>query len=61
MIDRIIAEPMGGAQRDPEATIKSVGMCIDDILKQLSPMSRDDLVKDRREKFLAMGQTGLAA
>ena len=61
VIDRIIAEPMGGAQRDPEATVKSVGLCIDDILKQLSSMSRDELVHDRREKFLAMGQTGLAA
>ena len=60
-IDRIIAEPMGGAQRDTEATIKSVGLCIEDILKQLSALSREDLVKDRRDKFLAMGHTGLAA
>ena len=61
VIDRIIAEPMGGAQRDRAKTIKSVGMCIADILGQLSSMSRDELVADRRKKFLAMGQTGLAA
>lgn len=61
VIDRIIAEPMGGAQRDRETTINAVGKCIADILKQLSHMSRDAVVSDRRKKFLAMGQTGLAA
>ena len=61
VIDRIIAEPMGGAQRDRETTIKSVGACIDDILGQLSNLSREDLIQDRRKKFLALGQTGLAA
>ena len=61
VIDRIIAEPMGGAQRERDATIKSVGLCIEDILKQLSHLSRQDVVQDRRKKFLAMGQSGLAA
>ena len=61
VIDRIVAEPMGGAQRDRDTTIASVGQCIDDILNQLSHMSRDELVQDRRKKFLALGQTGLAA
>ena len=61
VIDRIIAEPMGGAQRDRATTISSVGLCIDDILTQLSGLSQEELVKDRRQKFLALGQTGLAA
>ena len=61
IIDRIIAEPMGGAQRDKEATIRSVGLCIDDILKQLSSLTRKELIQDRRNKFLSMGQAGLAA
>ena len=61
VIDRIIAEPLGGAQRDRSATIKSVGLCIDDILGQLSHMSRSEIVRDRRTKFLNMGQAGLAA
>ena len=61
VIDRIVAEPLGGAQRDRDTTIASVGQCIDDILNQLSHMSRDELVQDRRKKFLALGQTGLAA
>ena len=61
VIDRIIAEPTGGAQRDRQTTIKSVGTCIEDMLDQLKPLSRDKLLRDRREKFLKMGQKGLAA
>jgi acetyl-CoA carboxylase carboxyl transferase subunit alpha len=61
VIDRIIAEPIGGAQRDGQATIASVGACIGDILRQLSSLSRDEVIADRRKKFLAIGQTGLAA
>ncbi len=61
VIDRIIAEPMGGAQRDRATTINSVGACIDDVLSQLSSLSRQELIQDRRSKFLNMGQIGLAA
>ena len=61
VIDRIIAEPVGGAQRDRDDTIKSVGLCIEDILKQLSGLDREELIRDRRTKFLAMGQSGMAA
>ena len=61
IIDRIIGEPMGGAQRDPGAAIEAVGRCVDDILGQLSKLSREDLVRERRKKFLNMGQKGLAA
>lgn len=61
VIDRIIGEPVGGAQRDPRSTIEAVGRCIDDILGQMSHLSREELVRDRRTKFLNMGQAGLAA
>jgi acetyl-CoA carboxylase carboxyl transferase subunit alpha len=61
VIDRIIAEPMGGAQRDRPATIEAVGVCISDILDELDGLSRDDVRKDRRTKFLNMGTKGLAA
>ncbi len=59
--DRIINEPMGGAHRDPKAAIASVGKAISAMLKELSSKSREDLFKDRRKKFLAMGDKGLAA
>lgn len=59
--DRIINEPMGGAHRDPKTAIAAVGKAIEAMLKELSAKSRDDLVKDRRQKFLSMGDKGLAA
>ncbi len=61
VIDRIIAEPMGGAQRDRAATIEAVGGCISDILDELGDLSRDDVRNDRRTKFLNMGAKRLAA
>ena len=61
VIDRIVAEPLGGAQRGRADTIAAVGKAIETMLKELSGRSPERLVRDRREKFLAMGQKGLAA
>ena len=59
--DVIIAEPAGGAQRDREAAIQSVGKELKATLKELSKKKPNALVKDRRDKFLAIGSKGLAA
>ena len=61
VIDRIITEPLGGAQRDRKATIEAVGKAIEASLGELAGKSADWLIKDRREKFLGMGSKGLAA
>lgn len=61
VIDRIVKEPLGGAQRGREAAIDSVGKAIEAMLKELSGKKPDWLVKDRRQKFLDMGSKGLAA
>ncbi len=61
VIDRIIAEPVGGAQRDARGTIESVGAALDDMLGELSKLSRNKLISDRRAKFRDMGKSGLAA
>lgn len=61
VIDRIITEPLGGAQRDRKATIEAVGKAIEAMLGDLSGKSSDWLIKDRRQKFLGMGSKGLAA
>ena len=55
VIDEIIAEPVGGAQRHHEETIKRVGDVISRHLKELSTHSADALKKKRTEKFLKMG------
>ncbi len=61
VIDRIIREPVGGAQRDPVGTIESVGKAIAELLGELDGRSEKDLVKDRRQKFLGIGAKGLAS
>lgn len=61
VIDRIVAEPTGGAQRHKDAVIDAVGKCIDDMVSNLADMSREELVNDRRQKFLSIGSKGLAA
>ncbi len=59
--DRVIAEPMGGAHRDRQATMKSVASAIETMLGELKDMSKEDLVANRRKKFLNIGSKGLAA
>ena len=61
VIDRVIPEPLGGAQRDRRAAIDAVGKAIGLMLGEMSGQSRDKLIKDRRGKFLDMGSKGLAA
>ena len=61
VIDRIIPEPRGGAQRDSVATISAVGEAIAAELKALDGKPAADLTAARRRKFLEMGQKGLAA
>jgi acetyl-CoA carboxylase carboxyl transferase subunit alpha len=61
VIDRIIAEPVGGAHRGRKEAIKAVGEAIEAELKALAKKKPDALRKTRREKFLAMGTKGLAA
>jgi acetyl-CoA carboxylase carboxyl transferase subunit alpha len=61
VIDRIIPEPEGGAQRDPKAAIASVGKTIEEMVAGLEGKSREKLIRDRRTKFLQMGSKGLAA
>ena len=61
VIDRIIKEPLGGAQRGRKETIEAVGKALETMLKELAGKKPDLLVKERRQKFLDMGSKGLAA
>lgn len=59
--DRIINEPVGGAQRGRAQTISAVGKAIELMLQELAGKSAAELVKDRRQKYLNIGTKGLAA
>ncbi|MDB6182128.1 acetyl-CoA carboxylase carboxyltransferase subunit alpha [Paracoccus fistulariae] len=60
VVDGIIPEPLGGAQRDPQAVMQAVGKEISAMLDQLNGQDAAALVRDRREKFLNMGSKSLA-
>jgi len=61
IIDRIVPEPKGGAQRAPAEAVAEVGTALKDMLRLLDGMSRAELIADRRRKFRDMGRKGLAA
>ena len=61
IIDQIIAEPVGGAHRDPEQAIGAVKSAIASMLSSLKSKKPKDLISERRKKFLKLGEKGLAA
>ena len=60
LIDRLIPEPMGGAHRDPTATITAVADAIAASLSPLLGLDPAALKRNRREKYLDMGREALA-
>ena len=59
VIDQVISEPLGGAHRDPNAAIQSLGNAIESAIEDLVHVPGAELRKRRRGKFLDMGKKGL--
>ena len=59
VIDKIVPEPMGGAQRNKQETINNVGIVLENVLSKLEKFSPKDLMRERREKFLFVGTQGI--
>jgi acetyl-CoA carboxylase carboxyl transferase subunit alpha len=55
VVDRIVAEPLGGAHRDPEAAIGALKGAIEEELEGCSALGSGELRAQRRAKFLAIG------
>jgi acetyl-CoA carboxylase carboxyl transferase subunit alpha len=60
IVDEVIAEPLGGAQRDPATLIERVGDAIENSLGELKGLPRGELMTRRRQKFMDMGNRGLS-
>ncbi|MFA5989266.1 MAG: acetyl-CoA carboxylase carboxyltransferase subunit alpha [Sphingomonas sp.] len=56
VIDAIVPEPLGGAQRNPAKAIAALGEAIEGSLVALGGLDRAALRRTRREKFLAIGK-----
>ena len=59
VVDLVVTEPVGGAQRDRQAAIAAVGRAIGEMLSTFEEMSPEQIKADRRAKFIGMGAKGL--
>ena len=55
VIDRIVPEPLGGAHRQPAEAIAALKMALAEELDQCAEMSGEQLLEQRRAKFLSLG------
>ena len=58
IVDEAIAEPLGGAHKDPRLTIYRVGRALKRNLDVLTSISIDELVEQRYRKYRNIGMTG---
>ena len=56
LIDKIISEPLGGAHRDPEATMQAVKKALQDTWRQIKDTPLDKLLETRFEKLIGHGK-----
>ncbi len=55
VVDRIVAEPTGGAHRDSAAAIESLKQALVEEISGLHALGAEELLGKRRAKFLAIG------
>ena len=57
VIDAIVAEPEGGAHRDPDQAFSAAHDAIHEALISLKHLSASEIIRQRREKFLNIGRS----
>ena len=58
IVDEIIEEPTGGAHRDREKTLEKVGFSIKKHLENFENLSDEEIILQRKNKFLQIGREG---
>jgi len=56
LIDEVIAEPLGGAHKDPQAVAASIGECLERQLAELDDLTAEQILERRYERLLSYGQ-----
>ncbi len=56
LIDRIVAEPLGGAHRDPAQMSQMLKRALGEALRQFQNVEPGELLKQRRQRILAYGK-----
>jgi acetyl-CoA carboxylase carboxyl transferase subunit alpha len=55
IIDEVIPEPIGGAHRNPEMAINAIGNVLEKRLDTLLSISKEELIKQKEDKYLGIG------
>ena len=55
IIDEVIPEPVGGAHRNPKMAINAIGNVIKKRLDSLLSISREEIIKQKEDKYLNIG------
>jgi acetyl-CoA carboxylase carboxyl transferase subunit alpha len=55
VVDDVVPEPAGGAHRDPPKAAENLGKALRKHLSELAELTPEELVKDRYDKFRALG------
>lgn len=56
LIDKIVSEPLGGAHRDPQAAMQSLGKVLEESLTDLQAQNIDELLRSRYDKIMHYGK-----
>jgi acetyl-CoA carboxylase carboxyl transferase subunit alpha len=56
LVDKVVAEPLGGAHRDYAATMETVGKALRDTLRQLQGRPSNELMQNRFNRLMSYGK-----
>jgi acetyl-CoA carboxylase carboxyl transferase subunit alpha len=56
LVDKIVAEPLGGAHRDPQTMMQTLRKALQDALKQVQERPLEDLLQARFTKLMEFGK-----
>ena len=58
IVDEIIEEPIGGAHRDREKTLEGIRTSLKKHLNNFEKLNEDEILLQRKNKFLQIGRSG---
>jgi acetyl-CoA carboxylase carboxyl transferase subunit alpha len=56
LVDEVIAEPLGGAHKEPDEVAQLIADCIDKQLTELTAVATDQLLEKRYQKLMSYGE-----
>jgi acetyl-CoA carboxylase carboxyl transferase subunit alpha len=61
LVDKVVAEPLGGAHRDPQAAAQSLKKALAEVFRELRNTKPKQLVEERLERLMSYGKFKEAA